>query len=64
MFYLFGKRTQPCHDCWQIEGEWYCTMNCGPRVVMMESARDKARERTTEAASRRRIPRDRGGRPA
>lgn len=26
--YTFGKRANPCDDCW----DGYCTMNCGPVI--------------------------------
>jgi hypothetical protein len=31
--YTFGPRANACHDCWECNGAWYCTMNCGPRVL-------------------------------
>jgi hypothetical protein len=31
--YTFGPRATPCHDCWEHDGVWYCTMNCGPKVI-------------------------------
>lgn len=27
------QEEQPCSDCAEIKGEWYCTMNCYPRAV-------------------------------
>ena len=42
---FFGQGRADCFDCTTINGEWVCTMNCGPKV-MPQGAGEKGRTMT------------------
>ena len=38
---FFGAGNSDCFDCTTINGEWVCTMNCGPKIEMPQGAGEK-----------------------